>query len=430
MDRPCQNPSRARRRRAIVPDRPAHADSQLESPGGILAAGNEPQRRTPGKVHPGHATATRAQVRASQSAAPGSALHSGQYSKLRGVYSEAAQHFEVANALKVAVKAANGQSFDPDQYSRSIDRIIATFDPELFARIRGWCDPDPRPVFVVGLPRSGTTLVEQILASHSQVHGAGELRDVMGLFGSLPDVVGRPEIDAFEAMNLLDPETARTAARTYLARLDQLAPAKTRRIVDKMPDNFLMLGLIAVLWPGARVIICNRDLRDVALSCWQTPFITNPWTNQWGHIARRLADHERLLAHWKLARPIEWLDVTYEELVHDLEGNARRMIEFLTLQWEPGCLEFHKNTRVVRTASHLQVREPIHFASVGRWRKYECVLGPLFDALKRYGVELDERPENSSGPRSGNQLPVQADISVDDGAQGEFFIDPSAGGRA
>ena len=306
----------------------------------------------------------------------------------RGLYEQAAEQFKVANALKAAVKAGKGQSFDPDQYSRSIDRIIATFTPELLARGRGWGDRDPRPVFVVGLPRSGTTLVEQILASHPQVHGAGELHDMLNLFNALPELTSRPSGDAFEIVSTLDPDSARALARRYIATLDRLAPAAAKCVIDKMPDNLLMLGLIALLWPEARVIVCNRDLRDVALSCWQTPFGTNPWTNQWEHIARRLADHERLLAHWRRVKPVAWLDVRYEDLVRDLEGHARRMIAFLGLEWESGCLEFHKTRRVVRTASQLQVREPIHALSVGRWRRYESTLRPLFEALERCGVAL------------------------------------------
>jgi tetratricopeptide (TPR) repeat protein len=308
----------------------------------------------------------------------------------RGVYAQAAEQFEAANAVKAAVKLAKGQSFDPDQYSVSIDRIINTFTPVLVARARGWGDPDPRPVFVVGLPRSGTTLVEQILASHSQIHGAGELRDALNLFNALPELTGRPGIDAFEAASTLGPDSARAVARRYIAALDRLAPATAQRVVDKMPDNLLMLGLIAMLWREARVIVCRRDLRDIALSCWQTPFGTNPWTNQWEHIARRFADHQRLLAHWKLVKPVAWLDVAYEELVRDVEGNARRMIAFLGLEWEQGCLEFHKTQRVVRTASQVQVREPIHTHSVGRWQRYESTLQPLIEALKRYGVVPEE----------------------------------------
>jgi tetratricopeptide (TPR) repeat protein len=324
----------------------------------------------------------------------------------RGLYDQAAEHFAAANAVKAAVKVAKGQSFDPDQYSVSIDRIITTFTPVLLVRCRGWGDPDPRPVFVVGLPRSGTTLVEQILSSHSQVHGAGELRDALNLFNALPELTGRPGIDAFEAASTLGPDSARAVARRYIAALDRLAPSTAQCVVDKMPDNFLMLGLIAMLWPEARVIVCRRDLRDIALSCWQTPFSTNPWTNQWEHIARRFADHQRLLAHWNRAKPVAWLDVSYEELVRDVEGHARRMIAFLGLEWEPGCLEFHKTQRVVRTASQVQVREPIHTHSVGRWQRYESTLQPLIEAFKRFGVVPEEGasaykfPLRNHGPSS------------------------------
>ncbi len=304
----------------------------------------------------------------------------------RGLYAQAAEHFDAANGLQTALLAAKGQSFDPDKYSRMIDRVIAAFSPALLARGRGWGDPDPRPVFVVGLPRSGTTLVEQILASHSQVHGAGELHDALRLFNALPGLVGQPGGDAFEVLRTLGPDSALAVARKYLARLDRLAPATAKRIVDKMPDNFNLLGLIAFLWPKARVILCSRDLRDIALSCWQTSFATNPWTNNWEHIARRFADHERMLAHWKQTKPIDWFDVVYEELVCDLEGHAQGLIAFLGLEWEPACLEFHKTRRVVRTASQLQVRQPIHTHSVGRWRRYESMLQPFFEAWKRYGV--------------------------------------------
>ena len=308
----------------------------------------------------------------------------------RGLYVQAAEHFEAANALEAAVRAAKNQSFNPEQYSCMIDRVIATFSSDLLARGQGWGDPDPRPVFVVGLPRSGTTLVEQILASHSQVHGAGELRDAISLFNALPGLVGQPSADAFEAMSTLDLDSARQAARRYLATLDRLAPAGARRVVDKMPDNFHLLGMIALLWPKARVIVCSRDLRDIALSCWQTSFATNPWTNRWDHIARRFADHERLLAHWKRTRPVAWLDVVYEELVRDLEAQARRLITFLGLEWEPACLEFHKTRRIVRTASQLQVRAPIHTRSVGRWRRYESTLQPLIEAFRQFGIDAEK----------------------------------------
>jgi hypothetical protein len=148
------------------------------------------------------------------------------------------------------------------------------------------------------------------------------------------------------------------------------------------------------------VILCSRDLRDVALSCWQTSFATNPWTNKWEHIARRFADHERMLTHWKQTKPVDWLDVVYEELVCDFESHVRRLIAFLGLKWEPACLEFYKTRRVVRTASQLQVREPIYAHSVGRWRRYESLIQPFFEASTRHGIVVGGK-DRISQPREG-----------------------------
>jgi tetratricopeptide (TPR) repeat protein len=310
----------------------------------------------------------------------------------RGLYARSAALLERANRLQSASKAARGLVYDALQHSHFIDRFIATFTPEAVARARGWGDPDPRPVFVVGLPRSGTTLVEQILASHPLVHGAGELFDAHSVFQRLPELVGQPAVDSFQAFGALAPDTARAAARIYLERLDELAPAAALRVVDKMPDNLRLLGLIAVLWPRARVIMCLRDPRDVALSCWQTGFESNPWANDWDFIARRVADMERLTLNWRRTKPLDWLEVRYEALVVDLEGHARRLIDFVGLDWNPACLEFHKTRRVVRTASLAQVREPVHANSVGRWRRYEPFLHSLFEAFERHGVEIGKDP--------------------------------------
>ena len=169
----------------------------------------------------------------------------------------------------------------------------------------------PAPVFVVGLPAaSGTTLVEQILASHSQVHGAGELHDAIRLFSALPGLVGQLSGDPFEALWALGPNSAVAVARKYLAKLDRSARPR-RGEVGQNARQLQSSGTDCPLTARARVILCSRDLRDVALSCWQTSFATNPWTNNWEHIARRFADHERMLAHWKQTKPIDWLDVVY-----------------------------------------------------------------------------------------------------------------------
>jgi tetratricopeptide (TPR) repeat protein len=304
----------------------------------------------------------------------------------QGDHEEAAAKLETANLLQASARAARGQRHDPDRQSSFIDRLISAFTPELIARGRGCGEPDPRPVFVVGLPRSGTTLIEQILASHREVHGAGELPDARRAFQSLPDLVGRPWTDPCDAVAALDPISSRAAARQYLTALEAQAPPGAARIVDKMPDNIELLGLIALLWPAARVIVSRRDLRDVAVSCWQTGFASIRWANDYEHIARRFADYERILNHWRQSKPLPWLDVSYEDLVKDMEYESRRMIEFLGLDWDPACLEFHSTRRVVRSASQLQVRQPVHSRSVGRWKNYESLLTPLFQALERNGI--------------------------------------------
>jgi tetratricopeptide (TPR) repeat protein len=304
----------------------------------------------------------------------------------RARFREASAAFETANALKSAIRAARGETYDPDSHSRLVDRLIATFTPEFLARGPEWRDTAPTPVFVVGLPRSGTSLTEQILASHPQVHGAGELPELLELFATVPGLVGRPAADRCQALHWLSADSARSISRRYLETIDALTPPNASRVVDKMPENYQLLGLIAMLWPRSRVIVCNRNLRDVAVSCWQTNFSRLRWANEFEHIARRFADYLRLLGHWRETRPLEWLDVSYEDLVNDLDGQTRRLIDFVGLPWDPACLQFHSARRIVRTASMVQVREPVHANSIGRWKNYEQTLRPLFQALERHGI--------------------------------------------
>jgi tetratricopeptide (TPR) repeat protein len=317
-------------------------------------------------------------------------LHFGMAAVLddRCFYGEAAPHLESANRLQARYDAGRGRRYDPDQHSLYIDRLIAAFDSDYLAARRGWGSYDPRPVFVLGLPRSGTTLVEQVLASHPQIHGAGELHDVDRLFQSLPKLTGQADLDAFDALIQLTRESAQSAAQQYLERLKSLAPPTARRVVDKMPDNFRMVGLIALLWPAARVIVCRRDLRDVAFSCWLSGFQSLAWSNDWELMARRFADYQRMIEHWRRLKPVEWIEVDYESLVTDIETGARRLIDFVGLDWDPACLLFHSTQRDVRTASFVQVRQPVHTHSIGRWRHYQEELAPLLQLLKTYGVQV------------------------------------------
>ncbi len=304
----------------------------------------------------------------------------------RGEYALAAEHLERANRMQGQSKAELGLTYDAPQHGRFITQVEAAFTPEFLEARRGWGDPDPRPIFVVGLPRSGTTLTEQIMASHPRVFGAGELDLAHRVFFAIPELVGEPETDHFQALLKLTPETARIAAKNYLSRLDQVAP-KADRVVDKMPDNFRLLGLIAFLWPQAKVVVCHRDLRDIALSCWQTGFERNPWTNNWEHIAGRFSDYRRMMTYWRKTRPIHYLDLSYESLVADIEPQSRRLLDFVGLDWDPACLDFHQTKRVVRTASLVQVREQVHTRSVGRWKRYEHAIEPLMVLLDQRGIK-------------------------------------------
>ncbi len=316
--------------------------------------------------------------------APGKrlALHFGIAHALdaTGAYAEAAEHLRRANALCLALWQKQGMSYEPRAHSRFVDDLIGAFTPEFFARVRGFGLDTEVPVFIVGLPRSGTTLTEQILASHSRVHGAGELTCARDSFEALPGVLNRDGTPV-EALAHLGREATRQLAEWHLARLRELN-ASALRVVDKMPDNYLYLGLLGTLFPRARFIHCRRDLRDVAVSCWMTNFRHIRWAADPEHIAVRFRDYRRLMDHWRAVRPVELFEVDYEETVSDLEGVARRLVAWCGLDWEPACLAFHKTSRPIRTASVAQVREPVHTRSVARWKNYEPALAQLFRQLE------------------------------------------------
>jgi tetratricopeptide (TPR) repeat protein len=295
----------------------------------------------------------------------------------RGEYAEAARHLNRGNALQLSEWRKRGREYDPKEHKRLVTRTIAACTPEFFQRVRGFGVESELPVFVVGLPRSGTTLVEQILASHSQVFGAGEL----GLAHDTMTALGSEDADCLEGLSRLDRQTAGRLAARHLERLRALSPTALR-IVDKMPENYLYLGLLASLFPRAKFIHCRRDLRDVAVSCWTTHFQGVRWTNDREHIASRFYQYQRLMEHWRKVLPAPLLEVEYEATVADLEGVARKLVAWCNLAWEPKCLEFHQTKRPVRTASAVQVRRPVFKTSVARWKHYEGALASLFARLE------------------------------------------------
>jgi tetratricopeptide (TPR) repeat protein len=299
----------------------------------------------------------------------------------RAEYAEAARHARTAHALDQSIRSRSGLRYNPDAYAQIVDRVLATFTPEFFTRVRGAGIESELLVFVFGLPRSGTSLVEQILASHSQVQGAGELGLGQKLFQCLL-VPGGSEVEAVSAFGRADNDFMRELGLQSLRLLPVTEPGITR-LVDKMPENYLALGALAALFPRARFIHCRRDLRDVAASCWVTGFKDVNWTHDVDAMASRFLEYLRLMAHWRQVLPVPVLEVTYENVVADLETEARRLVAACGLEWEPACLTFHQTRRAVQTASVTQVRQPIYSRSVGRWRNYADALAPHFARLEK-----------------------------------------------
>jgi tetratricopeptide (TPR) repeat protein len=298
---------------------------------------------------------------------------------LGDLYEKNGQHAE-AFAIHARANDEHNLSFNPDHYRRSVTRLIAAFGSETFESRSRASKADPTPVLIVGMPRSGTSLVEQIIDSHSQAAGAGELESLRHLSGSLGRGAG--ELDWQRDMDGLTPERADKLSEAYLSKLRE-TDASALRITDKMPINFLNLGLAAHILPGARVIHCMRDPLDTAISCYFKLFnfgYAFSTRQEWlGHF---ILGYQELMAHWEKVLPLQILPVRYEELVDDLEGGTRRILDFLDLPWDEGCLRFYENTRMVRTASYAQVRQPIYRSSMGRSEPYKEWLGPLIETLK------------------------------------------------
>lgn len=291
-----------------------------------------------------------------------------------GHHDQAWQACALANDI-----VARRAPFDAARLEREIVALESTFDENLIDQLSKAHGGGERLVFIVGLPRTGTTLVEQILASHAEVFGADERPDIPALVAELDQRVsgqgGYPV-----GLSDLTADEWRALAERHEARVHALAPAASR-IVDKLPFNFSHIGLIAGLFPKAQIVHCTRDLRDVFLSCFFTEFTeslqafrTSP--ENFTDYARL---YQRLMAHWEQVLPGRLLHMRYERLIEDIETHARDLVDHLGLEWDPACLRFHETERTVRTPSRWQVRQPVYSSSVGRWRNYESYLGPVAD---------------------------------------------------
>lgn len=290
--------------------------------------------------------------------------------------------------------------YDEEATLAGLARIPATFTPELMQGKRGCGDYSQVPIFIVGMPRSGSTLLEQILASHSRVFGAGEIDDfakvVMEMSGASEDF---PEL-----IGSLSSDDLRGLGQRYVDRVSAKAP-DAMRITDKMLSNFTYVGLIHLALPNARIIHVSRDPIDTCLSCFSLLFADDhepAYAYDLAELGRYYRAYATLMHHWQAVLPRGvMLEVRYEDVVADLERQARRLLAHCGLEWEDRCLAFHETQRPVHTASVTQVRRPIYRDSVGRWRPYQRLLQPLFDALKI--DDIDARNQSLAKQRRSSE---------------------------
>ncbi len=311
----------------------------------------------------------------------------------QGAYDEAFACFQHANQLRRSYQWASKRAFDAEQYRTLVNEAISIFDRAYFGNVQGWGADSEMPIFILGMPRSGTSLVEQILASHPAVYGAGELSEIPRLLGQLTgendgNILPRP-------IAFANREVVLSVSTQYLQRLTQLGtPRSATRVTNKNLSNVLYLGLIATVFPHARIIYCRRDPRDVCLSCYFQNFHYMDFSWSLEEIAFYHGQYERLMAHWRNVLPLPIHEVCYEALVANQESVTRDLVSHCGLNWDERCWAFYKTRRAVQTASTMQVRKPLSTKSIGRWKHYQSHIGPLLEALKVNGVAV----ENNRNP--------------------------------
>ena len=297
-----------------------------------------------------------------------------------GDYKQAFEFAQQANQLTRATI-----SHIPERHQQFTSKIIETFTPELFKKFEGLGSYSERPVFVVGMPRSGTTLTEQILASHPEVYGAGELGVINAITRLMP-VVLNTQTRYPECMSQASGRTFDHAARYYLKALRK-RDIESKRVVDKLPHNFMHLGLISIIFPYAKIIHVKRDLRDIAISNYFTNFKMKrsgmSYAFDLGEIGHMLNDYVRVMDHWHKVLPIPIHEYNYEDLVAEPEKMEKQLIDYVELDWTPEIMDFYHTERAVRTASVWQVRQPIYKSSRERWRHYKEFLEPLNAVIEK-----------------------------------------------
>ena len=290
-----------------------------------------------------------------------------------GDFDTAFMHFRQGNDLAAV-------PYDHSEHIGLIDRLIAAYSPSMFLHLPRPSRAERRPVFIIGMPRSGTSLTEQILASHPNVYGAGELNELNDMAARLPMLLNHKSTYP-ECIGALSVEIADRLVQRYSERLNAFS-RDARKISDKMPHNFMNLGLIALLFPEARIVHCVRDPRDTCLSIYFQNFgWLHPYATKLENLGHYYREYQRLMKHWESVLELPIMTVHYERMITDQEQTSRELVAFCDLPWDDRCLQFHHSGRHVATASYDQVRQPIYRRSVARWQQYANHLGPLFDAL-------------------------------------------------
>ncbi len=290
-----------------------------------------------------------------------------------GNFDNAFEHYRHGNEI-------NDVPFDAGGYEEAFRAIIRTFNSEALENLPKACHGDSRPVFIIGMPRSGTSLTEQVLASHPEVYGAGELNDINDIAAGLTRALGSTKAYP-DSVGDLNQFVVDQLANRYLNRLDSFSITATC-ITDKMPHNFVNLGLISLLFPQARIIHCQRDPRDTCLSIYFQHFgWLHPYATNLAHLGSYYRLYQMLVRHWESVIDLPMLTVHYEDLVTDQERVSRKLVDFIGLDWDDNCLQFHTTKRTVATASYDQVRKPMYTQSIARWKHYEKHIGPLVEAL-------------------------------------------------
>ena len=293
----------------------------------------------------------------------------------RRAFAQAFDHYRQANALQ-----RRSFTYDASANRQLFERLRKVYCKQFVQQVRGLGAASQLPVFIVGLPRSGTTLVEQIISSHPLVHGAGEIEAFSGVNQAIAERLAgsRP---APECMADIDGKLIEEHSAQYLREL-AMHSASAVRITDKSPGNFVRIGLIKALFPQARIICCQRNPLDTCLSLFFHCFKALKCSFRLDELGLYHLDHQSLMAHWQALYPGEMLWVQYEELVAAPERVSRRMIDYLGLEWDARCLDFHNNGRGVMSPSSLQVRQPLYRHSVNRWKPYAPYLQPLMEVLR------------------------------------------------